>query len=164
MKRKMKKMHQGGYRKNSENYDQAKISEKLRERKKQRKDPLSISLKFLKFRARSEWEIENKLKYCGFSQEDISNTISKLKEKDFINDEKFAYLYAYDSLVVRHKGPFRIRYELRQLHVNENIIEDALKKVLDEVDVEEIIQKITNGLDEKKKKEKLYRQGFGGEW
>lgn len=137
---------------------------KKRLNEKTKKDPLNIALRFLKFRARSEWEIEVKLKERGFSQEEISDTISKLKENGFIDDEKFAYLYAYDSLTLRHKGPFRIRYELRQLHVDEYIIEDALRKVLSEVDVDKIIEEITKGLDEKKKREKLYRQGFGGEW
>lgn len=129
-----------------------------------RKDPVQIALRFIKFRARSEWEVENKLRQYGFSQEVITNTISKLKEKGFIDDEKFAYLYAYDSLVIRYKGPYRIRYELKQLHVDEYIIEDAIKKVLSEVNVDEIIEKLTEGLDEHKKKEKLYRHGFGGEW
>lgn len=129
-----------------------------------RKDPVQIALRFIKFRARSEWEVENKLRQYGFSQEVITNTISKLKEKGFIDDEKFAYLYAYDSLVIRYKGPYRIRYELKQLRVDEYIIEDAIKKVLSEVNVDEIIEKLTEGLDEHKKKEKLYRHGFGGEW
>ncbi|MFN3691911.1 MAG: regulatory protein RecX [Fervidobacterium sp.] len=144
------------------NNNQKSLKRRLNEKAK--KDPLNVALRFLKFRARSEWEITLKLKENGFSQEEISNTISKLKENGFIDDEKFAYLYAYDSLTLRHKGPFRIRYELRQLHVDEYIIEDALKRVLNEVSVDEIIEEITKGLDEKKKREKLYRQGFGGEW
>ncbi|AMW33212.1 regulatory protein [Fervidobacterium changbaicum] len=127
-------------------------------------DPLTVALRFIKFRARSQWEVENRLRREGFSEDVISQTIEKLKEKGFIDDEKFAYLYAYDSLVIHYKGPFRIRYELRQLHVDEYIIEDAIKKVLEEVDIQEIIEKLTKGLDEHKKREKLYRNGFGGDW
>lgn len=149
----MSRMYQNRQRNNGE-----------QEGKKNKKDPIQIALRFIKFRARSEWEVENKLRQYGFSQEVIASTISKLKEKGFIDDEKFAYLYAYDSLVIRYKGPYRIRYELKQLHVDEYIIEDAIKKALSEVNVDEIIEKLTEGLDEHKKREKLYRHGFGGEW
>ncbi|AFG35706.1 hypothetical protein Ferpe_1648 [Fervidobacterium pennivorans DSM 9078] len=133
-------------------------------KKRAKSDPLSVALRFIKFRARSQWEVENRLKKEGFSDEVINQTIEKLKESGFIDDEKFAYLYAYDSLVIHYKGPYRIRYELRQLHVDEYVIEDAIKKVLEEVDVQEIIEKLTKGLDEHKKREKLYRHGFGGDW
>jgi len=127
-------------------------------------DPLNIALRFIKFRMRSKWEVENKLRKEGFNEETIGQIIQKLVENGLIDDEKFAYLYAYDSLVIHYKGPYRIRYELRQLHVDDYVIEDALKKALSEVDVNEIIEKLTQGLDEKKKREKLYRHGFGGEW
>ncbi len=131
--------------------------------KGKQKDPLSDALRFIRYRARSEWEVKNKLRQRGYGEEEIQDTVSKLREKGFIDDEKFAYLYAYDSLTLHNKGPFRIRYELRQLHVDEYIIEDAIKKVVSEVDVKEIIEKITEGLDEHKRREKLYRQGFGGD-
>ncbi|MEJ5257496.1 MAG: regulatory protein RecX [Fervidobacterium sp.] len=133
-------------------------------KEKGKKSPIDVALRFIKFRARSQWEVENRLKRDGFDEGTIQETIQKLKERGFIDDEKFAYLYAYDSLVIHYKGPYRIRYELRQLHVDEYIIEDAIKKVLEEVDVNEIIEKITQNLDEQKKREKLYRQGFGGDW
>lgn len=125
-----------------------------------RRDPLADALRFIKFRARSEWEVRNKLKSRGYSDEEINATLEVLKSKGFIDDAKFAYLYAYDSLTVHHKGPYRIRYELKMLHVDEYLIEDAIAKVLSEVDISEIVRKLTEGLDERKKREKLYRHGF----
>lgn len=129
-------------------------------RKTLRRDPLTDALRFIRFRARSEWEVRNKLKSKGYSEEEINRTLETLKSKGFVDDAKFAYLYAYDSLTVHHKGPYRIRYELRMLHVDEYLIEDAISKVLSEVDLTEIVRKLTDGLDERKKREKLYRQGF----
>lgn len=124
---------------------------------------MNDALRLLKFRARSEKEIYRRLEEKGYSVEEIEETISKLKEKGFLNDEKFAYLYAYDSLVLHKKGPFLIRIELLKLGVDEYIIEDAISKVLEEVDIEQIKKEITKNLDEKKAKEYLYRRGFGGE-
>ncbi|HOK33871.1 MAG TPA: regulatory protein RecX [Fervidobacterium sp.] len=151
-------------RKNNDIEDDSGTNDNTTDNKRTRqRDPLNDAFRFIRYRARSEWEVENKLRQRGYSQEVIQKTISTLREKGFIDDEKFAYLYAYDSLTLHNKGPFRIRYELRQLHVDEYIIEDAINKVVSEVDVKEIIEKITEGLDERKRREKLYRQGFGGD-
>jgi len=128
-----------------------------------KKNPKSDALRLLKFRIRSEKELALRLKEKGYSDEEIEDTIKELKNKGFIDDEKFAYLYAYDSLTLHKKGPFRIRMELIKLGVDEYIIEDAINKVLSEVDLEEIKKEITKGLDEKKAREVLYRKGFGGE-
>ncbi|SHH57827.1 regulatory protein RecX [Thermosipho atlanticus] len=131
-------------------------------RKKQR-NPINDALRLLKYRIRSENELRFRLKEKGYESEEIEKTISYLKEKGFIDDEKFAYLYVYDSLTLHKKGPFRIKLELKKLGVDEYIIEDAIKKVLEEVDLEEIKKEITKGMDEKKARELLYRKGFGGE-
>lgn len=128
-----------------------------------KKNPKSDALRLLKFRIRSEKELALRLKEKGYSNEEIEDTIKELKNKGFIDDEKFAYLYAYDSLTLHKKGPFRIRMELIKLGVDEYIIEDAINKVLSEVDLEEIKKEITKGLNEKKAREVLYRKGFGGE-
>ncbi|MDK2886104.1 MAG: regulatory protein [Thermosipho sp. (in: thermotogales)] len=128
-----------------------------------KKNPKSDALRLLKFRIRSEKELALRLKEKGYSDEEIEDTIKELKNKGFIDDEKFAYLYAYDSLTLHKKGPFRIRMELIKLGVDEYIIEDAINKVLSEVDLEEIKKEITKGLNEKKAREVLYRKGFGGE-
>ncbi|ANQ54084.1 RecX family transcriptional regulator [Thermosipho sp. 1063] len=128
-----------------------------------KKNPLSDALRLLKYRARSEMEIKTRLKSKGYSTCEIEEVVLQLKEKGFLDDEKFAYLYAYDSLTLKKKGPFLIRLELQKLGVDEFIIEDALSRVLEEVDVEKIKTEITKNLDERKAKEYLYRRGFGGE-
>ncbi|MBT1248229.1 MULTISPECIES: RecX family transcriptional regulator [unclassified Thermosipho (in: thermotogales)] len=128
-----------------------------------KKNPLSDALRLLKYRARSESEIKTRLKSKGYSECEIEEVVLQLKEKGFLDDEKFAYLYAYDSLTLKKKGPFLIRLELQKLGVDEFIIEDALRKVLEEVDVKKIKTEITKNLDERKAKEYLHRRGFGGE-
>ncbi|MCD6104411.1 MAG: RecX family transcriptional regulator [Thermosipho sp. (in: Bacteria)] len=128
-----------------------------------KKNPKSDALRLLKFRIRSEKELALRLKQKGYSDEEVRETIEELKNKGFIDDEKFAYLYAYDSLTLHKKGPFKIKMELIKLGVDEFIIEDAIKKVLNEVDLEEIKRELTEGLDAKKAREILFRRGFGGE-
>ena len=128
-----------------------------------KRNPINSALRLLKFRARSENEIRTKLKQKGYTQEEIEETIAFLKEKGFLDDETFAYLFAYDAMTLKKYGPFRIKWELRKLGVDEYIIEDAISKVLNEVDIEEIKKELTKGLEPKKARELLYRKGFGGE-
>lgn len=128
-----------------------------------KRNPKNDALRLLKFRIRSEKELAFRLRQKGYSEKEIEETINELKNKGFIDDEKFAYLYVYDSLTLYKKGPFRIKMELVRLGVDEFIIEDAIKKVLNEVDLEEIKRELTKGLDAKKAREILHRRGFGGE-
>ncbi|MDK2838904.1 MAG: regulatory protein [Thermosipho sp. (in: thermotogales)] len=128
-----------------------------------KKNPINDALRLLKFRIRSEKEIYFRLKDKGYSDEEIKKTIEELKSKGFLDDEKFAYLYAYDSLTLKKKGPFLIKRELLNLGVDEYIIDDAISKVLSEVDIEQIKRELVKDMDARKAKEYLYRRGFGGE-
>ncbi|QTA38150.1 RecX family transcriptional regulator [Thermosipho ferrireducens] len=128
-----------------------------------KRNPINDALRLLKFRARSENEIKTRLKQKGYSREEIEQTIAFLKEKGYLDDEKFAYLFAYDALTLKKHGPFKIKWELRKLGVDEYIIEDTISKILEEVDIEEIKRELTKGLEPKKARELLYRKGFGGE-
>ncbi len=124
------------------------------------KDPLNDALRLLKTRLRSEWELRYRLKEKGYSDEEIQKVIDTLKSKNFIDDKRFAYLYAYDSLTLKKKGPIKIRYELHNLKVDGWNIEEGLKKALEEVDIKPIIENILKKSEPKKFREVLYRHGF----
>ncbi len=127
---------------------------------KRSKDPLNDALRLLKIRLRSEWELRHRLKEKGHFDEEIETVIDLLKNKNFIDDKRFAYLYAYDSLSLKKKGPVKIRYELRQLHVDDADIEEGLKKALEEIDIKPIIESLLKKYAPKKFREVLYRHGF----
>ncbi len=127
---------------------------------KRNRDPLNDALRFLKTRLRSEWELRHRLKEKGYFDEEIETVIDLLKNKNFIDDKRFAYLYAYDSLSLKKKGPMRIKYELRLLNVNDIDIEEGLKKALDEIDIKPIIENLLKKSEPKKFREVLYRHGF----
>ncbi|WP_416068981.1 hypothetical protein [Thermosipho africanus] len=56
-----------------------------------------------------------------------------------------------------------IKRELLNLGVDEYIIDDAISKVLSEVDIEQIKRELVKDMDARKAREYLYRRGFGGE-
>ncbi|OQY09888.1 MAG: RecX family transcriptional regulator [Marinitoga sp. 4572_148] len=141
-------------------------------RKKKQIDPFDEeaaqrrAINLLKFRARSEFEMRNRLLEKGFDESVVDKTIEKLKEYKMLDDELFAYLYAYDKLTLNKKGPFIIKMELKnKFHIEEDVIYKAMDKVLQEIDLQEIIREIAlNQLkhkkDKRKIKEYIYKRGF----
>ena len=74
---------------------------KLLESKSNNRRAYSKALYLLGFRDYSEKEMQNKLK-LDFTDDAIENTIEKLKEQKFLDDEKFANKYA-DVLIFEKK-------------------------------------------------------------
>ncbi|KAF2956153.1 regulatory protein RecX [Marinitoga sp. 38H-ov] len=125
------------------------------------------ALNLLKFRARSEYELKQRLLEKGFDEKTIDNVIVKLKEFKMIDDELFAYFYAFDKMTFNKKGPRLIKLELiNKFHINEDIAYKGLEKAMEEVDLKEIIREIIkrkeNYDDKRKIKEYLYKKGFEG--
>lgn len=69
-------------------------------------------------------------------------------------------------LTVQGYGPYRIKAKLKQLGVPEEFIDDALDKVLREVDLESLVKRIVqlHKVDRGELREFLYRRGFSSEY
>jgi regulatory protein len=123
------------------------------------------ALNLIKYRARSEKELSDRLKEKGFDEEVIDKVIEKCKKSDLIDDKLFAYLYTYDKLTLDKKGPMFIQHELKRLGVDERLIFEALEKVKNEVDINAIALELAKNYYERKQdvlktKAYLYRRGF----
>ena len=131
-------------------------------------DIKGYALRLLKYRARSEEELRRRLKNKGFKDTEIENLIFEFKEKGLVDDIKFSYLFAYDKLTIQKKGPKLIEWELLKLGVKKEIVDEAISKVLQEVDEEKIIREILmkeridleNGKEKRRLYSKLTKRGF----
>ncbi len=92
-----------------------------------KEDPRDAALRKLSFRARTEKEIRDFLAEKEFTEEEIEDTVSFLKEYDYLNDERYCRQYYIYS---RSKGKalYRIIQELKQKgissSVSKNVIDD----------------------------------------
>lgn len=140
-------------------------------KKNQNTDPFDekaaekAALNLIKYRIRSEKELFQRLKMKGFADETCLKIIDKFKDNGLLNDELFAYLFSYDKLTLDKKGPIYIKNELKRLGVEEEYIDNALNKISEEIDIQEIITEIAKKYyiktkDELKTKNYLYRRGF----
>ncbi|MGB9789085.1 MAG: regulatory protein RecX [Thermotoga caldifontis] len=125
-------------------------------------DALKYAKRLLKFRVRSRAEIRDRLSMKGFDPETIEAVIDRLEKSGFLDDEKFAYLYASDMLVVHGYGPVRIKMKLKQLKVDGEIIDRVLKRVMQETDVRQVMKKLLESrkLSGHEAREFLFRRGF----
>ena len=95
----------------------------------------------LKFRLRSEKELEARLKQKGFSLELSQATVNFLKEKEFIDDRVFAKNWVAGRL----KRPFglrKIKQELAQKGLAPEIIQDSLSQAKESYQENQIVREL----------------------
>ncbi|AKI96958.1 regulatory protein RecX [Kosmotoga pacifica] len=128
----------------------------------------SDAFRLLKYRSRAEKEIFKRLKEKGYPFQVITEVVAWLKEHGFVDDEMFAWLYAYDALKVHFKGPYRIERELLSLGISKEIVTKTLSRLKDEIDITSVLkaylERVRFDIDDssaiEKLKAKLYRRGF----
>jgi regulatory protein len=95
----------------------------------------------LKFRLRSEGELESRLKRKKFSPEVVKKTASFLKEKKFIDDVLFARGWI-QSRLRRSLGARRITTELKLKGINKEIIERELSLFKENYSEQEVVTRL----------------------
>lgn len=133
--------------------------------KKKQSDSLKTAIKLLSIKDRTEVELREKLLKKGFKEQDIKNTIEYLKQKGFIDDNKFireASKIAEEKLL----GEMGVKNYLLRKGISGELI-DSLPK-LDEFTIAQRLIKRKEHLlkeysDEKRKQKIagfLLRRGF----
>ncbi|MBR3842412.1 MAG: RecX family transcriptional regulator [Christensenellaceae bacterium] len=147
--------------------DDEKITEILSDDGKQR--ALEKAANYLGYGMKTTKQVKDKLKEKGADEESIDYAIEKLSEYRYIDDSEYARLYAEQNS--KKYGVKMIENKLRQKGVSANIAKEAAKSVSDsqEEAAKALLEKLNRkyaGLDERKKKQKMYealmRKGF--EW
>ena len=100
----------------------------------------NAAYRVLTCRPRSSAEIEAKLRDKGFDEAVIHNTLSGLVRLGYLDDEKFARLWAESRVRLRAFGRRRIDRELREKGIDPSIVREALDGVFTvdrEIDIAE---------------------------
>lgn len=112
---------------------------------------LDYALKYINTYPKTEQELTTKLYTKKFTEDDIAFTISFLKKKWFLDDEKFTRLYIQSELVKKGKVPALVRKKLIFKGVDRNIIESCLREHEEEIN-EGIYERIRKEIARYKKK------------
>ncbi|MFH1655915.1 MAG: regulatory protein RecX [Candidatus Omnitrophota bacterium] len=98
----------------------------------------NIVFHLLKYRARSQKEIQDRLRQKNFSQTTIDQVIDFCYKLDLIDDEAFASSWL-NSRLRKPFGLRRIFFELKTKGISEEIIEQAQYKIKDNYNEYEVV-------------------------
>ena len=89
------------------------------------------ALNFISYRPRSTKEVRDKLKKQEFPDLTIEKILTKLHEKQFLDDHRFAIEWVENRCAFKPRSRFLLRRELFQKGISEENIEQALENVDD---------------------------------
>lgn len=104
--------------------------------------------RFCAYQERCSYEVKQKMKELGTDEKETEKIITSLKENGFLNDERFARLYASGKFRIKRWGKNKILAELRTKKIPDALI----KQGLDALSKEEYLTTLTE-LAKKKEKE-----------
>lgn len=117
------------------------------------------ALRLLEFRSHSEYELKDKLKHLGASEEDIEKTFDFLREYHLTDDRIYATRLANDLSNIKKFGKHRIKAEL----LRRGIERDIISEVLDELETDEgeqllpLMEKKLGGNFDQKSRDRAFR-------
>lgn len=95
------------------------------------------------YQERCHAEVKEKLYSFGLWKKDVEALISELIEQNYLNEERFARVFAGGKFRMKHWGRIKIRYELKQKQVSEYCIKTGLKEIA-ENDYRKTLQKLAS--------------------
>lgn len=124
-----------------------------------KKTPLQYALYLLELRDRTEGEIREKMKRKEYEPEEIEKAVNFLKDKDFINDERFVRNFVQNKQSFGTIGKYKIRQKLILLHLDNKLIEENLVGIDPEAEYDRAIESARNWLSHHQiPKEKIYEK------
>jgi regulatory protein len=81
------------------------------------------------YQERCHSEVKEKLYSFGLYKKDVEQLLSNLIEENYLNEERFASVFAGGKFRIKHWGKIKIKYELKQKQVSEYCIKKALQQI-----------------------------------
>jgi len=103
---------------------------------------MNSALHLLEYRMRSTGELFRRLLQKGYEKKDVESVLERLKQMEYLNDEKFAIAFARDKVKNRFIGPIVLKQELFQHHLTPDLISNVIEKIYLEISVNDLIVKL----------------------
>ena len=133
-----------------------------------RKDILVKAANFCAYQDRTQAEVRERLQKWEVWGDEAEEIITYLIEENFLNEERFAKIFAGSKFRVKHWGRQKIRYELKARKLSEYCIKVGLAEIEDDdyiKTLEMILEKKKHELRTEKQplvlKQKLSRYALG---
>ncbi len=88
--------------------------------------------KYCVYQERSQQEVRDKLYALGLYSEEVEEVLTQLIIENFVNEERYAKIYARGKFKLKHWGRVKIEYELKRKKISPYCIREAMKEIPDE--------------------------------
>lgn len=95
------------------------------------------ALELLSFRARSESELESRLRRAGHAADAVAGVLHRCRELGYLDDHAFALAHVRDRLRLRPKGRRALHAELRRKGIDRDLAEAAIEDAFAETGLDE---------------------------
>jgi regulatory protein len=119
-----------------------------------RKDVLVKAANFCAYQERTQSEVRERLQKWGVEGDEAEEIIVYLIEENYLNEGRFAKIFAGSKFRVKHWGRNKILYELKARKLSEHSIREGLT----EIDNEDYIETLRTLIEKKKRELRTERQ------
>lgn len=99
------------------------------------------ALRYCAYQERSHQEVKNKLYELGLTSSDVDELLAYLITEGFLNEERYAKLFAGGKFRIKHWGRIKIMHTLESKGLSKNCIRIGLKEI-DEDDYQQMLKKL----------------------
>lgn len=127
------------------------------------KTMMAKAASFCAYQERSTPEVREKLESWECDEDTIALVLAELETQHFLNDKRYAELFAHSKLRQLHWGRIKIRFHLKSKHLPERWVEHGLNSIKEEEYMEILVELLQKKAKEKKEpdpykaKQKLYQ-------
>lgn len=115
------------------------------------------ALKQISYRARTSFDLKNKLKEKKYDQEAIDKVIQFLEDYDLIDDELYVKSFVNDKSKINNWSKGKIMYKLKAKHINDGLIDTYLNEISDQEEYEKAYEAGLHKKESIDDKNKVYR-------
>lgn len=119
-----------------------------------RKDVLVKAANFCAYQERTQAEVRERLQKWGVEGDEADEIIVYLIEDNYLNEGRFAKIFAGSKFRVKSWGRQKILYELKARKLSEHSIREGLA----EIDYEDYIEKLKTLIEKKKRELRTEKQ------
>ena len=84
---------------------------------------------YCSYQERSQAEVKEKLYSLGLWKQDVEEITSLMIEENYLNEERFAMLFAGSKFRIRKWGKKKIKWELQQKKISAHCMQKALETI-----------------------------------
>lgn len=99
------------------------------------------ALRYCAYQERSHQEVKNKLYELGLTSSDADELLTYLITEGFLNEERYAKLFAGGKFRIKHWGRIKIIHALESKGLSKNCIRIGLKEI-EEGDYQQTLEKL----------------------